>query len=75
MIRYVYYYTNYDAISSGAVFVSSYKKMTGIVCLADSSNVVSTAKTLTIASSNLPAKWGKTIPGYGAYSSNDGRLR
>jgi len=48
--------------------------MSGRVCFADTANVVASGKTLTIASSKLPSKWGKTIPGYGAYSQNDGSL-
>ena len=73
-LRYVYYYTNYDAYLTGSNFAFSYKHMSGIVCFADTSNAAVSSQILTIASSTLPAKWGKKLPGYGAYSTHLGHL-
>jgi hypothetical protein len=48
--------------------------MKGIICPTDTSNTAITSATLTISTGVLPSKWGKTLPGYGAYSQNTGNL-
>jgi hypothetical protein len=73
-LSYLYYSTNYDAFLTGSTFTYGFKNMKGVVCPADTASVSASGKTLTIASSTLPSKWGKTIPGYGAYSANTGAL-
>ncbi len=73
-MSYLYYYTNYAQFITGTTFAYSYKKMTGIVCPLDQSVTGLSTASLTLSSGYLPAKWGKTIPGYGAYSQNTGRL-
>lgn len=73
-MNYLFYYTNYAAYLSGTTFSYNYKKMSGVVCLLDSSVAGLTTATLTIATGYLPSKWGKTIPGNGAYSQNNGQL-
>ena len=70
----MYYYTNYDAFLTGATFTSSYKNMRGIICFADTAGVTMTSTVLTIASSTLPSKWGKVLPGHGAVSLDTGRI-
>lgn len=50
--------------------------MSGLVCPIDlaitGSSLSSVA--LSISTGYLPSKWGKTIPGYGSYSDNTGKL-
>lgn len=74
-LQYLYYYTNYDAYLTGTTFSYSYKQQKGFVCFSDTSSVAATSLVLTISSATLPAKWGKTLPGYGAYSQNNGILQ
>lgn len=73
---YLYYYTNYAAYiaTTSPTFSYSYNKMKGIICPTDTSNTGITTAVLTISSGVLPSKWGKTLPGYGAYSQNTGNL-
>ncbi len=73
-MKYLYYYTNYNLYLTGTVFSYSYKTMNGIVCPADISVAGLSSASLTISSGYLPSKWGKKIPGYGAYSQNNGQL-
>ncbi len=73
-MNYLYYYTNYALYLSGTTFAYSYKKMNGIVCPLDLSVAGLSTAALTLSTGYLPAKWGKTIPGYGAYSQNNGQL-
>jgi hypothetical protein len=67
-MSYLYYYTNYVLYLTGSAFAYSYKRMNGIVCPLDISVAGLTTAALTLSTGYLPAKWGKTIPGYGAYS-------
>jgi hypothetical protein len=73
-MKYLFYSTNYAAYLTGSTFAYSYKKMSGIVCPIDLTNAGLGAASLTISNGYLPAKWGKTIPGFGAYSQNTGQL-
>ena len=59
---------------TGSTFTSAFSKRTGVVCFADTGSVTRSSQTLTIPSTTLPSKWGKTIPGHGAYSDNNGGL-
>lgn len=73
-MNYLYYYTNYAAYLTGASFLYSYKRMSGLVCPLDSSVAGLTTAQLTVSNGYLPSKWGKKIPGFGAYSQNTGQL-
>jgi hypothetical protein len=73
-MKYLYYYTNYNLYLTGSTFSNSYKTMNGIVCTADTSVTGLSTASLTISTGYLPSKWGKTIPGFGAYSQNTGQL-
>jgi len=73
-MNYLYYKTNYALYLTGSTFSYSYKKMNGIVCPLDLSVTGLSTAQLTVSSGYLPAKWGKTIPGFGAYSQNNGQL-
>lgn len=73
-MSYLYYYTNYAAYLTGLTFAYSYKRMNGVVCLLDLSVASLGSAVLTISTGYLPSKWGKTLPGYGAYSQNNGQL-
>jgi hypothetical protein len=48
--------------------------MNGIVCPTDLSTSTVGSATLTLSNGYLPSKWGKTLPGWGAYSQNSGHL-
>jgi hypothetical protein len=73
---YLYYYTNYaDYMATiSPTFQYAYDKMKGIICTTDTSNTGITTAILTISTGVLPSKWGKSLPGYGAYSQNTGQL-
>lgn len=73
-MSYLYYYTNYAAYLTGTTFAYSYKRMNGVVCPLDLSVAGLGTAALTVSTGYLPAKWGKTLPGYGAYSQNNGQL-
>lgn len=73
-MNYLYYYTNYNAYLTGTTFAYSYKKMNGIICPTDLSVTTVTTAALTISTGYIPSKWGKTLPGWGAYSQNTGHL-
>ena len=72
-MSYLYYTTNYAAYLTGSTFAFNYKAMKGIVCSTDVSGAI-TGLYLTISQAQLPSKWGKDIPGYGAISQNTGNL-
>jgi hypothetical protein len=72
-MTYLYYYTNYADYLNSIAFAYKYKNMKGILCLTDTGNSV-TAAVLTLSTGYLPAKWGKNLPGYGAYSQSTGSL-
>jgi hypothetical protein len=49
--------------------------MGGVVCFTDTNNsITSSVITVSPSSPPLPSKWGLNLPGYGAYSQNDGNL-
>jgi hypothetical protein len=48
--------------------------MKGIICPTDTTNTAITSAELTISTGLLPSKWGKSLPGWGAYSQNTGNL-
>lgn len=73
-MNYLYYFTNYALYLTGTAFSYSYKRMSGIVCPFDLVHTNLATAQLTISNAYLPAKWGKTIPGYGAYSNTNGQL-
>ena len=73
-MNYLYYATNYALYLTGTAFTFGYKRINGVVCPLDLSVAGLATAQLTVSTGYLPAKWGKTIPGYGAYSNNDGRL-
>ena len=73
-MNYLYYYTNYNLFLTGTTFAFSYKRMSGVVCPTDITTAGLTTASLTVSNGYLPAKWGKTIPGNGAYSQNTGQL-
>ena len=73
-MNYLFYYTNYAAYLGGTTFTYSYKMMNGVVCPLDLSVAGLSTAVLTMSSGYLPSKWGKTLPGYGAYSQNNGQL-
>jgi hypothetical protein len=72
-MSYLYYYTNYADYLNSIAFAYSYKNMKGILCLTDTANVALNT-VLTLSTGYLPAKWGKNLPGYGAYSQSTGSL-
>jgi len=72
-MSYLYYFTNYN-LYPGTAFVYSYKRMYGVVCVADLSVTGLATAALAVSTGYLPAKWGRTIPGFGAYSQNNGQL-
>lgn len=77
LFYYLLYTTNYRQFVSipNTIFTYIYKNMGGVVCFTDISASISSASiTVTPSSSRLPTKWGMTLPGYGAYSQNDGTL-
>lgn len=67
-MSYVYYYTNYNQYLTGSVFTNKYKKMSGIICPTDTSATGLATASLSISTGYLPSKYGKTLPGNGAYS-------
>lgn len=67
-MNYLYSYTNYASYLNGVTFAYSYKKMNGVVCPLDLSVAGLGTAALTLSTGYLPSKWGKTLPGYGAYS-------
>lgn len=73
-MNYLFYYTNYAAYLTGTAFAYSYKRMNGVVCPLDNSVAGLTTATLTVSNGYLPSKWGKKIPGFGAFSQNTGQL-
>lgn len=74
LLKYLYYYTNYVTyIASGGTFSSSYLEMTGVVCHCDLGGAI-TGAALTVSTGYLPSKWGITVPGFGAVSSQNGAL-
>jgi hypothetical protein len=49
--------------------------MGGIVCFTDTNNsILSSIITINPSSPSLPSRWGLNLPGYGAYSQDDGNL-
>lgn len=73
-MNYLFYYTNYDLYLTGTTFAFKYKRMSGVVCTLDLSVTGLATAQLTISTGYLPSKWGKDIPGYGAYSNAGGHL-
>lgn len=73
-MNYLFYFTNYDQYLTGISFSYKYKRMSGVVCTLDNSVTGLDAAQLTISTGYLPSKWGKDIPGFGAYSNSDGKL-
>lgn len=73
-MNYLFYYSNYEAYLTGITFDYKYKKMSGVVCTLDSSVAGLSTAQLTISTGYLPSKWGKDIPGHGAYSNSGGQL-
>lgn len=67
-MSYVFYYTNYNLYLNGNTFSYKYKKMSGIICPTDTSATGVLSASLFISTGYLPSKYGKTLPGYGAYS-------
>ncbi len=67
-MNYVYYNTNYNEYLTGSTFSYKYKRMNGIICPTDTSATGVTTASLFISTGYLPSKYGKTLPGYGAYS-------
>ena len=74
MLSYLFYTTNYAAYLTGSTFTYSYKEMKGVVCHCDLGGSIG-GLYLTLSTGYLPSKWGKAIPGHGAISNNDGKLR
>jgi hypothetical protein len=73
-MNYLFYYTNYAAYLTGTTFAFNYKRMNGVICPLDLSVAGLTTAALTLSNGYLPSKWGKTIPGFGGYSQNNGQL-
>lgn len=73
-MNYLFYNTNYASYLTGQTFAYSYKKMSGIVCPIDSNGSTMSSASVTVATGYLPSKWGKTPPGWGAYSQNTGHI-
>ena len=73
-MSYLFYNTNYASYLTGQAFVYSYKKISGIVCPTDLSAGAMSSASVTVATGYLPSKWGKTPPGWGAYSQNTGHI-
>ncbi len=71
-MKYLFYFTNYELYLTGTSFAYKYKKMSGVVCTLDLSVTGLATAQLTLSNGYLPAKWGKTIPGHGAYSNANG---
>jgi hypothetical protein len=73
-MNYLFYYTNYDLYLTGITFAFKYKRMSGVVCTIDNTVTGLSTAQLTISTGYLPSKWGKDIPGYGAYSNSGGHI-
>lgn len=74
-VTYLQYSTNYFTYigTTGSTFTSSYENMTGVVCSVDTTSGITTAS-INVSTVYLPSGWGKTIPGFGSYSTNTGRI-
>lgn len=64
-------YIEYKTISTPFTYV--YKNMSGIACFMDTSSSISSAS-LSFTNIALPTLYGKALPGYGGYSTNNGNL-